>query len=68
MAYQTKNYLDGALHYHANPRPIKISVTPSRHLPTNVIWHLPIRLALLVPCLEIEKTPKAALYTALLAT
>ena len=54
-----------ALHYHANPRPGKISVTPIKALANQRDLALAYSPGVAVPCLEIEKDPKkAALYTA----
>ena len=54
-----------ALHYHANPRPGKISVTPIKALANQRDLALAYSPGVAIPCLEIEKDPKkAALYTA----
>ncbi len=54
-----------ALHYHANPRPGKISVTPIKALANQRDLALAYSPGVAVPCLEIEKdSKKAALYTA----
>ena len=58
-----------ALHYHANPRPGKISVTPIKALANQRDLALAYSPGVAIPCLEIEKDPKkAALYTCLLYT
>lgn len=54
-----------ALHYHENPRPGKISVTPTKQIANQRDLALAYSPGVAVPCLEIEKEPKlAAKYTA----
>ena len=36
---QKQQFEQAALHYHEHPRPGKISITPTKKLPTNEIWH-----------------------------
>lgn len=60
-----EQFEQAALHYHANPRPGKISVTPIKALANQRDLALAYSPGVAVPCLEIEKDPKkAALYTA----
>ena len=54
-----------ALHYHENPRPGKISVTPTKQIANQRDLALAYSPGVAVPCLEIEKDPKlASRYTA----
>lgn len=54
-----------ALHYHQHPRPGKISVTPTKQIANQRDLALAYSPGVAVPCLEIEKDPKAAAkYTA----
>lgn len=54
-----------ALHYHENPRPGKISVTPTKQIANQRDLALAYSPGVAVPCLEIEKNPAlAAKYTA----
>ncbi len=60
-----EQFEQSALHYHANPSPGKISVTPSKQLANQRDLALAYSPGVAVPCLEIEKDPKlAAKYTA----
>lgn len=60
-----EQFEQAALHYHANPRPGKISVTPIKALANQRDLALAYSPGVAIPCLEIEKDPKkAALYTA----
>lgn len=64
-AMDKEQFEQAALHYHANPRPGKISVTPIKALANQRDLALAYSPGVAVPCLEIEKDPKkAALYTA----
>lgn len=60
-----EQFEQAALHYHAHPRPGKISVTPTKQLANQRDLALAYSPGVAVPCLEIEKDPKlAAKYTA----
>lgn len=60
-----QQFEQAALHYHENPRPGKISVTPTKQIANQRDLALAYSPGVAVPCLEIEKDPKlAAKYTA----
>lgn len=60
-----EQFEQSALHYHANPIPGKISVTPTKAIANQRDLALAYSPGVAVPCLEIEKDPKkASLYTA----
>lgn len=60
-----EQFEQAALHYHAHPRPGKISVTPIKQLANQRDLALAYSPGVAVPCLEIEKDPTlAAKYTA----
>ncbi len=60
-----EQFEQAALHYHAHPRPGKISVTPTKQLANQRDLALAYSPGVAVPCLEIEKDPTAAAkYTA----
>ncbi len=60
-----KNLEQSALHYHEHPVPGKISVTPTKQLANQRDLALAYSPGVAVPCIEIEKNPKAAAkYTA----
>lgn len=60
-----EQFEQAALHYHAHPRPGKISVTPTKQLANQRDLALAYSPGVAVPCLEIEKDPTlAAKYTA----
>ncbi|WP_394262024.1 NADP-dependent malic enzyme [Moraxella boevrei] len=60
-----EQFEQAALHYHANPVPGKIAVTPTKQLANQRDLALAYSPGVAVPCLEIEKDPKlAAKYTA----
>lgn len=62
---QRLQFEQNALHYHENPRPGKISVTPTKQIANQRDLALAYSPGVAVPCLEIEKDPKlAAKYTA----
>ncbi|SPX85736.1 NADP-dependent malic enzyme [Moraxella ovis] len=62
---QRIQFEQAALHYHENPRPGKISVTPTKQIANQRDLALAYSPGVAVPCLEIEKDPKlAAKYTA----
>lgn len=62
---EKEQFEQAALHYHANGRPGKISVTPTKAMANQRDLALAYSPGVAVPCLEIEKDPKkAALYTA----
>ena len=64
-ASEKEQFEQAALHYHANGRPGKISVTPTKALANQRDLALAYSPGVAIPCLEIEKDPKkAALYTA----
>lgn len=64
-ATEKEQFEQAALHYHANGRPGKISVTPTKALANQRDLALAYSPGVAIPCLEIEKDPKkAALYTA----
>ncbi|MFW2177070.1 MULTISPECIES: NADP-dependent malic enzyme [unclassified Moraxella] len=64
-ASDKEQFEQAALHYHANPKPGKISVTPIKALANQRDLALAYSPGVAIPCLEIEKDPKkAALYTA----
>lgn len=53
-----------ALNYHEYPNPGKISVTPSKQLVNQRDLALAYSPGVAAPCLEIERDPSAAKYTA----
>ena len=53
-----EQFEQAALHYHANPRPGKISVTPIKALANQRDLALAYSPGVAIPCLEIEKDPK----------
>lgn len=60
-----EQFEQAALHYHAHPRPGKISVTPSKQLANQRDLALAYSPGVAVPCLEIQRDPSlAAKYTA----
>jgi len=60
-----QQFEQAALHYHAYPKPGKISVTPTKQLANQRDLALAYSPGVAVPCLEIEKDPTlAAKYTA----
>ncbi len=60
-----QQFEQAALHYHAHPKPGKISVTPTKKLANQRDLALAYSPGVAVPCLEIEKDPTlAAKYTA----
>ena len=60
-----EQFEQAALHYHAYPRPGKISVTPIKQMANQRDLALAYSPGVAVPCLEIERDPKlAAKYTA----
>ncbi len=60
-----EQFEQAALHYHAYPKPGKISVTPTKQLANQRDLALAYSPGVAVPCLEIEKDPTlAAKYTA----
>ncbi len=60
-----EQFEQAALHYHAFPRPGKISVTPIKQMANQRDLALAYSPGVAVPCLEIERDPKlAAKYTA----
>lgn len=62
---EQQQFEQAALHYHENPRPGKISVTPTKQLANQRDLALAYSPGVAIPCLEIEKDPKAAArYTA----
>ncbi|ANB91850.1 malic enzyme [Moraxella ovis] len=62
---QRIQFEQAALHYHENPRPGKISITPTKQIANQRDLALAYSPGVAVPCLEIEKDPKlAAKYTA----
>lgn len=62
---QRIQFEQSALHYHENPRPGKISVTPTKQIANQRDLALAYSPGVAIPCLEIEKDPKlAAKYTA----
>lgn len=62
---QRQQFEQAALHYHENPRPGKISVTPTKQIANQRDLALAYSPGVAIPCLEIEKDPKlAAKYTA----
>lgn len=62
---QKQQFEQSALHYHENPRPGKISVTPTKQIANQRDLALAYSPGVAVPCLEIQKDPKlASRYTA----
>ena len=62
---ERQQFEQAALHYHQNPRPGKISVTPTKQIANQRDLALAYSPGVAVPCLEIEKDPTlAAAYTA----
>ena len=60
-----EQFEQAALHYHAHPRPGKISVTPIKQLANQRDLALAYSPGVAVPCLEIQRDPSlAAKYTA----
>ncbi|WP_269465103.1 NADP-dependent malic enzyme [Psychrobacter urativorans] len=60
-----EQFEQAALHYHAHPRPGKISVTPTKQLANQRDLALAYSPGVAVPCLEIQRDPSlAAKYTA----
>lgn len=62
---EKEQFEQAALHYHAHPRPGKISVTPIKQLANQRDLALAYSPGVAVPCLEIQRDPSlAAKYTA----